>query len=499
MVIDLWIYCNPSGNILTTYYANQIRQGDSFMMRVCFPYDETTKDDYTNMVVKAFFTVPGGQIPVCNFLSWDGEVKEFPGMGPELRDVGNLVKGKQYVMYDIFVDGGAGVTSTYGRIPFYLTKASNDETKNIGTGTLTVQKTYGNSKATCITPTEYSDIIKNIEKHAIVAKQFMSVTDKVTMSDDDNKLVLKSWSGLGFINGIITFNVDIDGGNDEYIEIASVSSTVAKLKYPASVMGTIYKSGNGNEGNDVQFRLENSDDGGKIVLKVSAVSKISKGDAVAISGCIPYTGDALRFTEKDSDGDYVNADSVTISGAECDVKTCSTDEKPSCTYTLKKADDESIYLIKFNFRLPKGDTGKIGLSGLLYIPVILYFDTATFYVNIPIYPASLGAEKCAAIAAIIQEFNDDPKNELHEILMALEYYTTTDSSFTNGYLTLVGAQANGSAVPYIALSANADSPDLYVLYRPNSYLASAMNNPPTLNMLNSEKEKLIEYLKNIQS
>ena len=367
MVIDLWIYCNPSGNILTTYYANQIRQGDSFMMRVCFPYDETTKDDYTNMVVKASFSVLDRQIPVCNCLSWDGEVKEFPGMGPELRNVGSLVKGKQYVMYDILVDIETGVTSTYGRIPFYLTKVQNSETKNIGTGTLVVQKTYGNASATHITPTEYSDIIKNIEKHAVVAKQFMSVTDKVTMSDDDNKLVLKSWSGLGFINGIVTFNMNVDGDENEYIEIASVSSTIAKLKYPASVMGTIYKSNNGNEGGDVQFRLENSDSNGKIVLKVSAASMISKGDVVAISGCIPYTGDALRIVEKDSDGEYVNADSVTISGAECTVEfydsNTDTSSVPACTYTLSKSLDESTYLINFNFRLPtgigpKGDTGK---------------------------------------------------------------------------------------------------------------------------------------------
>lgn len=374
MVVDLWIYCNPTGNILTTYYSNQIRQGDSFMMRICFPYTEDTKDDYTNMIVKASFSVLNQEISVCNSLAWDGAVKKFPGMGKELRSIGNLIKDEEYVMYDIFVDANAGVTTAYGNISYWLTKVQNDATKNLGTSTINVQKTYGNNKMTYITPTEYSNILKEIETHSVVAKQYMTNdSDYIEDVDDSNQLILKSWCGLGFINGLIKFKQDIITG-DEFITIAKVNSSVSKLSYPATVLGVIYSvenEGDTRVGTDVQFRVENDSDG-NITLSVSPYSTIIKGDVVSLYGCIPYNGDALKFAEKDADGNYITTTAVVIAGAKCEVTYYDPNNNPegleaSCTYTLVKDDESDTNLIKFKFVLPStkvGDTTQEELAEL---------------------------------------------------------------------------------------------------------------------------------------
>ncbi len=374
MVVDLWIYCNPTGNILTTYYSNQIRQGDSFMMRICFPYTEDTKDDYTNMIVKASFSVLNQEISVCNSLAWDGVVKKFPGMGKELRSIGNLIKDEEYVMYDIFVDANAGVTTAYGNISYWLTKVQNDATKNLGTSTINVQKTYGNNKMTYITPTEYSNILKEIETHSVVAKQYMTNdSDYIEDVDDSNQLILKSWCGLGFINGLIKFKQDIITG-DEFITIAKVNSSVSKLSYPATVLGVIYSvenEGDTRVGTDVQFRVENDSDG-NITLSVSPYSTIIKGDVVSLYGCIPYNGDALKFAEKDADGNYITTTAVVIAGAKCEVTYYDPNNNPegleaSCTYTLVKDDESDTNLIKFKFVLPStkvGDTTQEELAEL---------------------------------------------------------------------------------------------------------------------------------------
>lgn len=374
MVVDLWIYCNPTGNILTTYYSNQIRQGDSFMMRICFPYTEDTKDDYTNMIVKASFSVLNQEISVCNSLAWDGVVKKFPGMGKELRSIGNLIKDEEYVMYDIFVDANAGVTTAYGNISYWLTKVQNDVTKNLGTSTINVQKTYGNNKMTYITPTEYSNILKEIETHSVVAKQYMTNdSDYIEDVDDSNQLILKSWCGLGFINGLIKFKQDIITG-DEFITIARVNSSVSKLSYPATVLGVIYSVENEDDtrvGTDVQFRVENDSDG-NITLSVSPYSTIIKGDVVSLYGCIPYNGDALKFVEKDADGNYITTTTVVVAGAKCEVTYYDPNNNPegletSCTYTLVKDDESDTNLIKFKFVLPStkvGDTTQEELAEL---------------------------------------------------------------------------------------------------------------------------------------
>ncbi len=358
MVVDLWVYCNPTGNILTTYYANQIRQGDSFMMRVCFPYEEATKDDYTNMIIKASFSVLNQEISVCNSLAWDGVVKKFPGMGADTRDIGELKKGKEYIMYDIFVDANAGVTTAYGSISYWLTKVQNSVTKNIGTGTISIQRTYGNNKMAYITPTEYSNILKEIEAHSVVAKQYMSIEDDYIEEDENNKLIMKSWCGLGFINGLIKFKQDIVTG-DEFVKIAYVSSGAAKLSYPATILGVIYQteaSDDVRKGTDVQFRVDN-DSNGHIVLSISPYSTVVKGDVVSLYGCVPYNADALRFVEKDADGKYETTKSIVVGGANCEVTTYDSDNNPDgletgCTYTLEKDDTGDTYLIKFKFTLP---------------------------------------------------------------------------------------------------------------------------------------------------
>lgn len=356
MATDLWLYCNPTGNILTNYYENQIRQGDSFKMRICFPYDEKDPNKYANKTLNAKFQIGSKTLRDPTITVTDGEPKVFAGMGKDNRNIGYLIKGKTYMMYEMTVSSDYEVTAFYGRI--LLSISISPDSKTIGPTTLNVQKTYGNDARTYITPTEYDKIIDTIEKYAVVAKNYMNLETDIVSNIEDNFLVLKSWSGLGFINGIVKFKKTISSTNEEFTTIASVpSSNLAKLKYPATVMGVICNTKIGTTGTDVQFRLDNEDD--YIVLKVSNVSQIYEGDEVAISGCAPYDGDALKFVDK-LDG-TTTTESVTISGLTCDVTTYTDNSTPSCSYTLERKEDvETGYLLKFTFKLPRiiGDTIK---------------------------------------------------------------------------------------------------------------------------------------------
>lgn len=352
----MWLYCDPHGNILSAYYDIPVRQGNTFEMYVCFPDDNS----YMNMDVSAVFPHVDGtviQIAANKNTGYNGDRVKFPGVNNNVSgantDTGLLKKGQYYIVYHIRVNNAA-ITANYGKLEFYLETSKNG---NIGGGFIYVQRTYGNNIQTTISPDQFQELLEAIENYAMVTREFMTDSAPWVENVDGKTLSLRSWSGLGFIDGEVRLTGDpfgdddsIDGDSDFYT-VATLKNTRSTLKWTATVFGVVM---NGDrKGSDVQFRVSSTEADEKglssVALGMSKDSVVQSGDVIAITGIIPFNGNALKFDSAES-----GVDEITVSGIESSVTMIDHNANPRCSYEYVKTDSsELMYRLRFVFEIPK--------------------------------------------------------------------------------------------------------------------------------------------------
>jgi hypothetical protein len=330
-------------------------------MYVCFPDD----NKYMNMVVSAVFPHVDGtmiQITANRNDGYNGTRVKFPGVNNNVSgantDTGLLKKGQYYIVYHIRVNNAA-ITANYGKLEFYLETSKNDEIgENIGGGYIYVQRTYGNYVQTTITPDQFQELLETIENYAMVTREFMEDTASWVADVENKTLSLRSWSGLGFIDGEIRLTGNPAEDDDsidkdpDFYTVATLKDTVSTLKWPATVFGVIMDGD--RKGSDVQFRLSSTeaDENGlsSVVLGMSKDSVAQSGDTIAVTGIVPFNGNALKFDPASESG----AKEITISGIESSVKMVDYNATPSCSYEYVKSDSgELLYRLRFVFEIPK--------------------------------------------------------------------------------------------------------------------------------------------------
>ena len=348
----MWLYCNPQGDVLSAYYDVPVRQGNSFYIYVCFPYDELSenKDRYLNMTVSANFTFVGKD-PVTEISVVSGQVRVFPGVSNNVSgmntDTGMLIKGRKYVVYTVLVSN-PNVIGTYGKISFYI---STSDYGNIGNGFVYIQRTYGNNQLTTITPGEYQSLLDAIKRYSMVVEQYMNAAEGFSI---DGELSLKSWGGLGFIDGVIVVGTVPEGDDDEFTTVATFDGRpLSVLKQSCTIFGII-TSGT-SVGSDVEFRIENINN--IVTLGISNSSPVTVGDKITLTACIPFDASALKIVGE-VEGDEEDVGEIVVSGIAIDIsQTLPAGSQPTASYTLVKTDDsEAFYKLKFvfNFAQPDG-------------------------------------------------------------------------------------------------------------------------------------------------
>lgn len=273
----MWLYFNEKYDCTTAIYHGQvIRQGNSFDLYLCFPYKSTNTslNPICQFVLKGQSSITAG-IPQVNE-KWGSQVTfERVETG---EYIGDFKVGEKYCCYHIYVPAYQGVTENYGNIPFTV-HVKKDGAEIIGTKSLYVQKTYGNSNVTTISVSEYNNLIALISQYSTMAKFSLLFNDLI---EDIYGLgiTIYVYQRLAFVGGM--FTVENDFTDSGFIEIARNNDISLNIHYGAFIHGIIVESTDQSRvGTDVELRLDR--DGNGVFMSISS-AVVKKGDTIAITG-----------------------------------------------------------------------------------------------------------------------------------------------------------------------------------------------------------------------
>lgn len=366
----LWVYINRQGDAeCIVNVGNKIRQGDGFKMFIVL---WGMNGEAENVPDASLFSVQNVRYlaaPNLSFVMADYTptvaVNTFYLDNP-VQANNKFISQTSYSGY--LVDIPAEATSAAvngGNIAIEINMLDNNGFAHAQTISVYVQPTYG-AKQTNISMTDYNLIIDLLKQSNFLLSFAMTVdtNNGAHVLEDDPPTIFLS-KQLGFVHGKISISRNelndahsaIPSDQDDgFATIAYLDSDNVVLKIPATIFGR------DQNGNDVQFRLNNGS-GNRINLDVyiddiqDTSGTNSDTDVVTFFGTCWIDAEYLDFTQGTTSGRVISA--VTASAVELP-----SSSQPTVDVELVSSDvDDNSATMNFEFGIPKGEKGDTGAAG----------------------------------------------------------------------------------------------------------------------------------------
>lgn len=284
----MWLYFNDRYDCTTAIYHGQvIRQGNSFDLYLCFPNKSTNLNlnPICQFALRSISSVTAG-IPQTN--EYWGSVVTFERVETG-EYIGDFKVGEKYICYHIYVPSYQGITENYGNVPFTIHVKKND-TEIIGSKSLYVQKTYGNTDTTTINVSEYNNLVALISQFSTMSKYQLEFDTSKIIDKYGLGLTIYVYQKLAFVSGMFMVNTDLSS-EDGFVRIAINDTGNLKIAYDSFIHGIVVENERDTQrnGTDVELRLSV----GTYGVELSVSSAVVKEDDV-----IAVTGMAMMFVEE---------------------------------------------------------------------------------------------------------------------------------------------------------------------------------------------------------